>query len=149
MTPRQLAGKRRSAKRLAEKLAGCRYWAEIDIKMARAAANRGLVVVFGSSDYMEFRGAIYAEIRVYGCKTVTVDAIGILPEFREIVRGHDKDELRDYYKREGFGKTISAIRDQDGYVWTYKTDIPHKTFEVIKDGDPYCRGIVFSMGELS
>lgn len=40
--------------------------------------------------------------------------------------------------------------DENGNVipWTYKTDIPHETFMVYEDGEPYCRGIVLSMDDL-
>ena len=38
-----------------------------------------------------------------------------------------------------------ASKDEDGNVipWTYKTDIPHETFMVYEDGEPYCLGLCF------
>ena len=38
--------------------------------------------------------------------------------------------------------------DGDEYSWTYKTDIPHATFDVMEDGEKFCRGIVFSVNDL-
>ena len=32
--------------------------------------------------------------------------------------------------------------------WSYLTDIPHKTFDIMEDGEIYCRGIVFSLDDL-
>jgi len=37
---------------------------------------------------------------------------------------------------------------EDGYSWTYRTDIPHATFEIVEDGEPYCRGIVIDVADL-
>lgn len=32
--------------------------------------------------------------------------------------------------------------------WTYETNIPHETFDVIRDGRVYCKGIVFSIDNV-
>ena len=34
-------------------------------------------------------------------------------------------------------------------AWTYMTDIPHATFDVMDDGELYCRGIVFALADLT
>jgi hypothetical protein len=38
--------------------------------------------------------------------------------------------------------------DGERATWTYKTDIPHETFEIYDNGKLYCRGIVFSVDEV-
>lgn len=43
---------------------------------------------------------------------------------------------------------ITAIWDNYGYSWTYKTTIPHETFEIMEGEQKYCRGIVFSTDDL-
>ena len=43
---------------------------------------------------------------------------------------------------------IDADFDNDGYTWAYRTKIPHVTFEVVEDGDKYCRGIVFNLADV-
>ena len=42
------------------------------------------------------------------------------------------------------------ILDDKGELipWTYETNIPHAEFVMYEDGDPYCRGIVFSMDSI-
>ena len=46
-------------------------------------------------------------------------------------------------------RTIEALfAKEPGYTWIYKTDIPHETFEIVEDGEPYCRGIVFNIGDI-
>lgn len=41
-------------------------------------------------------------------------------------------------------------KDENGneITWTYATEIPHETFMIYEDGEPYCRGIVFSIDNL-
>ncbi|MNW22346.1 hypothetical protein D3C71_2237660 [compost metagenome] len=52
-------------------------------------------------------------------------------------------------QRQKSAKSIEALWcKEDGYSWTYKTEIPHATFEVADGDEPYCRGIVFSLTGL-
>ena len=44
---------------------------------------------------------------------------------------------------------VKAVwHDKGGPCWTFETDIPHETFTVMEDGEPFCVGIVFSMEAL-
>lgn len=138
-----------NAKELAEQLNGETYPLAIPKILAQQAKDSGLVIVFGASDdLMEFRGSIHDELGCYKGGTARVDAAGLLPDF-ESIDGHEKDILRDYFKREPNAVEIEALWcAEPSYTWTYKTSIPHETFEVIKDGEPYCRGIVFSIDSI-
>lgn len=40
-------------------------------------------------------------------------------------------------------KYIDAIWCEDGYSWTYHTNIPHATFNIYEGSETYCKGIVF------
>ena len=107
----------------------------------------GIVVVYGESDdLVEFDGAICDEAGAWGGTTVYVNQIGLFPDppcenaigfcayFRNCIKGC---------------KTIQALWcAEDGYAWTFKTDIPHATFDVLEDGKPYCRGIVFALSDV-
>lgn len=140
-----------NAKELADQLDGIEYPACLEPRMCDAAKDAGLVIVYGASDdLMEFEGAIRDEIGAYEGTTVQVDATGILADWDNIEDDdrQDLDFMRDYFKREGGGRTIEAVWDRDGYSWTYKTDIPHETFEIVEDGEKYCRGIIFSLSDL-
>lgn len=136
-------------KELAEKLNGSEYPLRIPRELAEQAKAAGLVVVYGASDdLMEFRGEINEEVDCYNGGTVLVDAEGLLPDYDSIDK-RDKDDMRAYFRREPETMPIEAVWDDgSGYSWTYKTDIPHETFEIVEDAEPYCRGIVFSMGAL-
>lgn len=135
-----------NAQQLAEKLNGLEYPVDIDGSLIEQAKEAGLVIVYGASDdLMEFEGAIYDEFGCYEGGTVRLDADGILPDYDNI---EDEDEMQRYFARKPQAREIEALWDQDGYSWTYRTDIPHATFEVMEDGEHYCRGIVFAISDL-
>lgn len=125
------------------------YRAPLTHEQCVLAKKHGLVIVYGQSDdLMEFDGAFRDEFGAYEGATVRVDRAGPIPHFDDVDRD-DKDALRDYFKRENNGKEIEALWcAEEGYSWTYKTDIPHATFEITEDGEPYCRGIVFALADL-
>ena len=138
-----------NTKDLAKLLDGREMGSEINEAEEALAHGKGLVVVFGASDdLVEFRGAIEDEQGCYDGGTMLVDKKGLLPERDQIDDGDD-DALKDYFKREPKAKKIEACWcAEDGYSWTYSTDIPHETFEIVEGGEPYCRGIVFSIKDL-
>ena len=128
---------------VAKTLDGIEYAEKIDPDIIEYAKRAGIVIVFGSSDdLVEFRGAIKGEADCYGGKTVY---FGLSGELRSLCDSEDCP----YFElvREKANK-IEAIWDSEGYSWTYKIDIPHETFEILEDGEKYCRGIVFSVNAL-
>lgn len=106
----------------------------------KTAKENGLVIVYGASDdLMEFEGAIYDEGSCFDGGDVYFnkeevcldsDTVGSFPYCITAVWDRGEDEN---------GKPIT---------WTYETDIPHETFMIYEDGEPYCRGIVFRMDDL-
>ena len=104
----------------------------------------GLVAVFGASDdLMEFRGAINDEVDAYNGGMVFLTSDGLLkPECENKNCPHER-RLRE------MAATIVAIWCPDATMsWAYKTTIPHKTFDVMEDGEVYCRGIVFARDDV-
>jgi hypothetical protein len=134
---------------LAAKLDGIEYPAHrtITADLIQEAKDAGLVILYGASDdLMEFAGAAREEIGGYDGGTALVDASGVLPERDSL---EEDDEIAAYVQRKKAAKQIEALwRKEPGYSWTYKTDIPHATFEVMEDGGHCCRGIVFSLAGL-
>lgn len=133
-----------NTKELAAMLSGREYRKEISHNEAAAASVSGLVVVFGASDdLMEFRGAISDEIGAYEGATAYLDATGLLTNDCE------NDECPHFGKLKERAQTIDALWcEEDGYSWTFSTKIPHETFEILEDGEPYCRGIVFALADI-
>lgn len=133
---------------LAAQLTGLEYPTRIPGSLIVAAQSAGLVILCGASDdLMEFYGARREEIGCYDGGTAFVDADGVLPD-RDCLDGDE--EIAEYVQRQKSAKAIKALWCKEpGYSWTYKTDIPHATFEVVEDEEPYCRGIVFALADLA
>ena len=131
---------------LAQVLNGREYGKEILKEEELQAKAAGLLVIFGASDdLMELRGAIHDEFYVPGI--ALIDAKGVLPERDSI---NDDGELKNFFAREPLAKKVQAIFGEYAPepTWTYSTDVPHATFEVMEGDDIYCRGIVISLADL-
>lgn len=124
---------------------------EITSDEERQALNAGLVVVFGySDDNVELRGKINEEIGAYDGTTFRVTASGMIaPTWDD---EHEEKNLEDataYFKAKNEpGADIEAVWGEDGYSWTYRTKLPHATFEILEDEEKFCRGIVFSLADI-
>lgn len=119
------------------------YRHEVPDDLGRIAAENGLVIVFGASDDLcEFRGAIDEEVEAWEGTTVPLDKNGI------VVNECDDDRCPYYAKEQNSAQKI-VVKWCDGDIsWTFKTDIPHATFDIYEDGEVFCRGIVFSLEDV-
>ena len=133
-----------TVKEAAAKLNGCIYTKEGSPELFMAMKESGLVAVFGASDdLMEFRGAVYEEIGAYNGTTVYLTPSGLLENECE------SDNCPYYEKLTENAATLEAIWDEPlAPSWSYKTVIPHETFIVKEDGEPYCEGIVFALADV-
>lgn len=124
------------------------FYARVEYFHGEAKANC-LVIVYGDSDdLIEFRGAIRDEAGCFEGGTILFDAKGVLPSWDSA--SESEESAKDYFERKAKAKTIEALwANEPGYSWTYKTDIPHETFEIVEDGEPYCRGVVFALADLN
>lgn len=107
------------------------------------AKKNGFVIVYGASDdLMEFEGAIRDE---GGC----FDGGRVYFNKTEVCQDESDRSAFDNYSN-----SINAVRDRDTdengklITWTYETEIPHETFMIYEGGEPYCRGIVFSIDDV-
>lgn len=105
----------------------------------------GLVAVFGASDdLMEFRGAIDDEYGCYNGGTAHLTGNGLYEP------SCDDDRCPHEVTVKANCRKIKAEWDSgEGYSWTYETDIPHATFDVLEDGEKYARGIVFELEDAA
>lgn len=114
-------------------LQNCEYGAELSKEAEQEAKENGFVVVFGASDDLcEFRGAVKDEAECWCGGNLYINSKG------DIV-GNEQPEY----------KLIEAVWGNSGASWTYETDIPHETFTVTEDGEPYCIGIVFRLADCA
>lgn len=116
-------------------------------EIAAKAKAAGLVIVYGASDdLVEFDGALYDEVSRYDGGTVLVDSQGVLD--RDQVDDDDDEAIATYHQRSKSARRIEALWGENGWDWSYETDIPHATFEILEGAEPYCRGIVFAVADL-
>ena len=117
-----------------------------DEKDAKAS---GLVIVFGySDDNCELRGAIHDEIGCYNGGKILFNSKGVVNEPDD----QEQEVLEKFGVFEHFHKSASQFEavwceTKDGPPWTYKAAFPHSTFDVMEDGEVFCRGIVFNLEE--
>lgn len=139
--------------KFAAMLNGREYRSEITKDEAAQAKAAGLVVVYGASDdLMEFAGALYDEVGVHGGGMALVDAKDVLD--RDQIEDDDDEAIAEFVARSKTAQSIEAlwndsVSDASVPAWTYMTDIPHATFDVMDDGELYCRGIVFALADLT
>lgn len=122
-----------TAKEMASALNGAQYGNEVTRAENQIAKENGLVIVYGySDDNTEFCGAIEDEVGCYDGGTIFLTKGGIVPEGTP------------------GAKSIEAMWccPGTGASWSFKTDIPHETFNVYEDGDLFCIGIVFALTDL-
>ena len=113
----------------------------------RRMAESGLVAIYGlSDDLIEVRGACHAEISA------------LMGNFRE----DDRQDLRFTskglvadYDPDTVPATPTLFRQVDvsfcppsDFWWTFETDLPHATFVTRSHGEPFSRGIVFSLSDI-
>lgn len=118
-------------KELASKLNGVQYL-EIPEELIKFAKENGIVIVSGQSDDLcELEGAINDEFGCYDGGTAYLDEKGVV--------GVEGDKyITAKWCEEG----------EDGFTWTYETNIPHEDFEIFDEEEKYCRGFVFYLKDL-
>lgn len=135
---------------LASLLNGRAYMSEITNEEQSQAKTARLVVVFGySDDNVELRGFIRDEIGAYGDTEFKVSPLGLVQDWESFRDNAETEkEFQAYFDKKKDCQTIVANWDADGYSWTFTTDIPHATFEIVDGDEKFCRGIVFSIDQL-
>jgi hypothetical protein len=137
----------------AARLHGREYGSEIAPEEERAAKAAGLVVVFGASDdLVEFRGAIHDEVGAYdGTTALIADGRLWQSECDNDGRGCPYAERAEREAR-ARGVEVEArwCAPGEDASWTFDArrghgTVPHATFDVMEDGDVFCRGIVFEL----
>lgn len=135
-----------NAYELANELDGKDYPLSISPELMAKVKAFGLVVVTGSSDdIISFDGAIDGEGDVYEGGEVFVSPAGVLEDFDNL---ESEDEFDAYYAKKENAKPIEAFWYKNGVKWSYSTNIPHETFELFKEGEVVCVGLVFPVSGI-
>ena len=134
----------------ANKLNGNQYGDEMNTSLVEEARENGFVVMFGESDdSVELKGAIWEEVGVYDqldilfCKGYIFDLEEPFDNLQDQI-----DFLKKYGVTFNFKKVTAIWDEKNPFVWSFKTDIPHATFDIFEDQDPFCKGIVFKVSSI-
>ena len=133
---------------LAEMLNGREIGEEILDAESKIAAGVGLVVMFGySDDNIEIRGAFTEEIGAFNGTTIFMHSGGILDDPDS--NGCEKCKQRLIEERKKCAP-IACEWNTDGYSWVIITpvSIPFEPFDIMEDGEKFCRGVVFEAKHL-
>jgi len=125
-------------------LNGREYLSEISPEIQEMLDGTDTVIVFGASDdIMCFRGAIKDDVDCYGGGTAYLAG-------KELLSNECDDEYCPYFEKlKKLAKTIEAKWCAEPDIcFTYETSIPHQTFEIMEDGEKYCRGIIFNLAAV-
>ena len=140
---------------LANNLNGREYGSELISKdEEKQAKENGLVVIHGESDdLLEFRGAIDDEIGAWRGKTVMITSEGKFPEYRNDTPCDCDDRERcplfnDWFSQQAVFRVFAEWCPKEPECsWLITASIPCSSFEIMEDGELYCRGIVIDLKE--
>jgi hypothetical protein len=133
---------------LAALLNGREYRQEIARDEEGRAKAAGLLVIFGASDdLLEFRGAFHDEIGAYNGTTARITSSGPVPAWEDLDKD-DEEHVERYFRQKMSAREVTATWDADGFSWVITSEVPHATFVINEDGEPYCKGIVLSIADL-
>lgn len=129
-----------TAKEAAAQLDGNQYRQEGSRELFKRMKAAGLVAIFGASDdLMEIHGAVNDE---------TGGEAWFTPEGM-LENDCDNDRCPHFLKLKKQAASVEALWCKEPpFSFTYKTDIPHETFIIMEDDEPYCRGIVFALADV-
>ena len=135
-----------NAKELAQRLNGREYGRgrllKGEIEGAKAA---GLVVAYGESDdLLELEGAVSEEVEAWNGQTVYFTKMGLL------LNECDHRDCPYFEKVKASAIPLGLVWNNDPALpsWTFNTQIPHETFDIVEDGAVFCRGIVFALADV-
>jgi hypothetical protein len=143
-----------TVKEWAEKINGFGYRADELDKFSKEMAEHGIIAAYGASDdLLEFRGVIYDEAEAWEGTEVRLAAC---PDGSVKLFNEDENRETSEFNREETGrmKKIKAVwcpEGDNGEVWAswaIETGIPHETFDIMEDGELFCRGVVFRAGHI-
>jgi hypothetical protein len=148
-------GETMTAKEWAARINGIEYPADELAGLNKAMADDGIVIAYGASDdLLEFRGVIYDEAGAWEGTEVRVFSRGEGTAF--LFNEDENKESAEFNRKEIVAmpkiRAIFAPRNRDVLdngddemfaTWLIETEIPHETFDIMEDGELFCRGVVF------
>jgi hypothetical protein len=141
-------------KEWADKLDGREYGEEVLKDERKQMADEGIIAVFGcSDDLVEYQGALDGE---FGAWEGTETKLGKTSEGKiSVITEGEREKIDELNEMENIEILLSPIIERmisifaiwcpDGLEtsWLIETEIEHETFDIMEDGELFCRGVVF------
>ena len=133
---------------LAAMLNGREIYREITDMEDKQAEKSGLIVFFGASDdLVEIRGKISDELDACDGRDIFMVNGRLIPDLDdeteiEALQKHGVLEIVQEAHKNADKVEALWCEEKGGPSWTFKTAIPHATFDVMENGEVFCRGIV-------
>lgn len=135
-------------------LDGRQYREEMTSVEEKLAESHGLLVCFAASDdLLELRGIIYDEFGAYNSGSVMLlknkgGKIGAISEddYNELCEFFDDKDLE--FSRKEVKITAKWSPKELDCSWLIETDLPAATFDIMEDGELYCRGLVIEKSDI-
>ncbi len=130
---------------LAKELNGNQCGDELTDEQEKQAIKSGMIVIVGcSDDVVQMMGAVDNEVGAYNGATIYFDRYGLL------INACNDDDCPYHEDQREKAKTVNAFwcKPKQDFPWTFETEIPHETFDIFEDGEPFCKGIIFEMESL-
>ena len=120
------------------------------------AKAEGVVIVYGASDdLMEFEGAIDDELGANNGTTAYITSEGLFDLNHACPEGgHNTIDDCHYLRAERDAciklNAIWEPRLMDGASWLIEApeSLPHEHFDIMEDGEIFCRGLVFRLADV-
>lgn len=137
---------------LAARLTGREYRKEMTKDEEAEAKAAGLVAIFGySDDGVELRGAVHDEVGAWEGTTLYLHRGGLLESVQQI----DCPRCVRVFKaaqKECVAIAVCWCPKPLPHSWLIKPDtdgsVPFAAFEIVEDGEPFCRGMVVALADL-
>jgi hypothetical protein len=150
-----------TTKEWAARINGVEYPADELDDLNKAMAADGIIIAYGASDdLLEFRGVSYDEAGAWEGTEVRVFSRGEGTAF--LFNEDENKESAEFTRKEIAAmpkiRAIFAPRNRDVLdngddevfaTWLRETEIPHETFDIMEDGELFCRGIVFYAKDIN
>jgi hypothetical protein len=144
-----------TVKEWAEMLNGIEYPANELNEFNKDMKKDGIIIVNGASDdLLEFRGIINDEAGAYEGTEIRIASRGKGTAF--IFDEEENTDSAEFNRKEISAmqkiKAIWAPVDDDGKVfasWLIETEISHENFDIMEDGELFCRGAVFHVDDVN
>lgn len=112
---------------------------EVPYYMACEAQRLGYLIIFGSSDDL---------VEICGKRSDELDAFRPTTFYVSQHRIYTADETHPAAARPVHAEYSQPTAAQPS-LWKFKTDIPHATFDIMEDGELYCRGLVIDTTNIN